>query len=190
MVGRLGAVRTLGDVRHLSRRVRRVLVIGSGGAGKSTLATEIGAALGLPVIHLDALYWRAGWVPTPEPQWRAQVERLVAEDAWVMDGNYGGTLELRLAACDGVVFLDLPRWLCLARVLRRWLRYAGRTRPDLAPGCPEQLSWEFVRWVWTYPQRRRSEILRRLAALPPDRRVVVLDSRAGVRRFRDELRGP
>ena len=188
MVGRHGGARAFGDVRHLSRPVRRVLVIGSGGAGKSTLAAEIGAAFGLPVIHLDALYWRADWVPTPEPEWRAQVERLVARDAWVMDGNYGGTLELRLAACDGVVFLDLPCWLCLARVLGRRLRHAGRTRPDMAPGCPEQLSWEFVRWIWTYPRRRRPAILRRLAALPPDRRAIVLDSRAAVERFRDELR--
>lgn len=161
-------------------------MIGSGGAGKSTLAAEIGEAHGLPVIHLDAHYWRPGWVPTPEAEWRAQIGRLVAGDAWVMDGNYTGTLEPRLAACDGVVFLDLPRWLCLARVLRRRLRHAGRTRPDMAPGCPEQLSWEFVRWIWTYP-RRRPAILRRLAALPPDRRVVVLDSRTAVRRFRDEL---
>ena len=168
--------------------MRRILVIGSGGAGKSTLAAEIAAALGLPVIHLDALYWRAGWVPTPEPEWRAQVERLVAEEAWVMDGNYGGTLELRLAACDAVVFLDLPRRLCLARVVRRRLRHAGRTRPDMAPGCPEQLTWEFVRWIWTYPRRRRPAILRRLAALPPERRVIVLDSPAVVGRFRDELR--
>ena len=167
--------------------MRRVLVIGSGGAGKSTLAAEIGAALGLPVLHLDALYWRAGWVPTPEAEWRARVAELVARDAWVMDGNYGGTLDVRLAACDAVVFLDLPRWLCLARVLRRRLRHAGGARPDMAPGCPEQLSWAFVRWIWSYPRRRRPAILRRLAALPPDRRVVVLDSRAAVASFRDAL---
>jgi adenylate kinase family enzyme len=169
------------------RRVRRVLVIGPGGAGKSTLAARIAARTGLPLIHLDARYWRAGWVETPAAEWSAEVARLTAGEAWVMDGNYGGTLEPRLAACDGVVFLDLPRWLCLARVLRRWLRHAGRTRPDLAPGCPEQLSWEFVRWIWTYPRARRPAILRRLAALPPDRRVIVLDSRAAVARFRDEL---
>ena len=164
-------------------------MIGSGGAGKSTLAAEIGAALGLPVLHLDALYWRAGWVPTPEPEWRAQVERLVAEEAWVMDGNYGGTLEPRLAACDAVVFLDLPRWLCLARVLRRRLRHAGRTRPDMAPGCPEQLSWEFVRWIWTYPRRRRAGILERLREVAGEKRVEILRSRADVERFLGTIGG-
>lgn len=168
--------------------MKRVLLIGSGGAGKSTLAVQAGAALGLPVIHLDALYWRPGWEPTPSAEWRTRVADLTAGDAWVMDGNYGGTLDLRLAACDAVVFLDLPRWLCVARVLRRWLRYAGRTRPDLRAGCPERLSWEFLRWVWDYPRRRRPGVLRQLAALPPDRQVIVLTSRAAVARFLAQLR--
>ena len=163
--------------------MRRVLVIGSGGAGKSTFAARLGAWLDLPVVHLDAVYWRPGWVRMPEPEWRETVAHLVARDAWVMDGNYSGTLDLRLAACDAVVFLDSPRAVCLARVLRRWLRYVGRTRPDMAPGCPEQLTWEFVRWVWDYPRTRRPGILRRLAALPPDRQVIVLRSRASVEQF-------
>ena len=163
--------------------MRRVLVIGSGGAGKSTLAARVGARLGLPVVHLDALYWRPGWVPTPAGEWRERVAALAAGEAWVMDGNYGGTLDLRLAACDTAVFLDLPRLLCAARVVRRWLRYAGRARPDMAPGCPERLSLEFLRWVWDYPRTRRPDVLRRLAALPPDRRAVVLRSPAAVSRF-------
>jgi adenylate kinase family enzyme len=163
--------------------VRRVLVIGSGGAGKSTFAAALGARLRLPVVHLDAHYWHPGWVATPEAEWRDRVDRLTAGEAWVMDGNYGGTLDQRLAACDAVVFLDLPRRLCLARVLRRWARYAGRSRPDMAPGCPERLRWEFLRWIWDYPRSRRPAILRRLAALPPDRRVVVLRSPAAVADF-------
>ena len=163
--------------------MHRILVIGSGGAGKSTLARRVGATLGLPVIHLDALYWQPGWVPTPENEWEQRVAALVAGARWVMDGNYGGTLDQRLAVCDTVVFLDLPRWLCLARVVWRRLRYAGRTRPDVAPGCAEQVSWEFVSWIWKYPHRRRPGILRRLAVLPADRQVVVLRSRREVMRW-------
>lgn len=163
--------------------MRRVLVIGSGGAGKSTLAVRLGERLGLPVIHLDALYWRPGWVPTPPDEWDRRVAALGAGDAWVMDGNYGRTLDARLAACDAVVFLDLPRLLCAWRVVRRALRSYGRSRPDMAPGCPERFSLEFLRWVWDYPRSRRPDVLRKLAALDRGQRVVVLRSAAAVERF-------
>src|SRR5262245_11527403 len=106
--------------------MQRVLVIGSGGAGKSTFATRLGAATGLPVVHLDARYWRPGWVPTPKQEWTRAIDEISARDAWIMDGNYGGTLDRRLAACDTVLFLDLPRVVCLRRVLWRSLRYWGR----------------------------------------------------------------
>jgi adenylate kinase family enzyme len=144
--------------------VQRVLVIGSGGSGKSTLAARIGARTGLPVIHLDQLYWRSGWVATPADEFARKVDDLAAGESWVMDGNYGGTLDLRLAACDMVVFLDVPRLLCLWRVLWRWMRHRGRSRPEMAPGCAERLDTEFVRWVWTYPRRRRPGILAKVAA--------------------------
>lgn len=116
--------------------MKRVLVIGPGGAGKTTFATRLGAVTGLPVVHLDARFWRAGWIATPDAEWRATVARLVAEGEWILDGNYGSTLDARLEACDTVVFLDVPRVICLARVLSRWLRLRGRARPDVGPGCP------------------------------------------------------
>lgn len=106
--------------------MRRVLVIGSGGAGKTTLARRIAARTGLPPIHLDALFWKPGWVPTPEPGWDAVVAELVTRDAWVMDGNYGRTLPQRLAAADTVIFLDYPRLRCIWRALRRSIRHHGR----------------------------------------------------------------
>lgn len=108
--------------------MKRVLVIGCGGAGKSTFARQLGARLQLPVIHLDAHYWRPGWVEPSKSEWATTVDGLLAGEAWVMDGNYGGTLPTRLAVCDCVVFIDLPRWLCIWRVLRRALRYRGETR--------------------------------------------------------------
>lgn len=170
--------------------MRRVLVIGCGGAGKSSFARRLGRAVGLPVIHLDALYWRAGWSPTPKDEWARTVDGLLAGDAWVMDGNYGGTLDRRLAACDTAVFLDLPRALCLWRVARRRVTFHRRSRPDVAPGCEERLDWEFVRWIWEYPTRRRPGILAKLAALRPGQRAVVLRSPAEVEAFLRRLSVP
>jgi adenylate kinase family enzyme len=171
--------------------MRRVLVIGSGGSGKTTLARRLGQSAGLPVVHLDARYWRPGWVaPSPE-EWEATVRQLLAADAWIMDGNYGGTLDLRLGACDTVVFLDLSRTLCLWRVLKRQVRWWGRSRPELPAGCPERFSWEFLRWIWTYPARRRPGILERLARIQPAATVIHLRSDREIERFlaRVALRG-
>lgn len=167
--------------------MRRVLIIGSGGAGKSTLAHRVAERTGLPLIHLDAHYWHAGWVPTGNAEWDRQVAELIARDRWIMDGNYGRTLPTRLAECDTVLFLDLPRLLCLWRLFWRRLRYGGRSRPDLPEGCPEQLSWDFVLWVWDYPRRRRPDILRQLAALGEGQRAVVLRSTGDLERFVDSL---
>ena len=167
--------------------MHRVLVIGSGGSGKSTFAVALGQRTGLPVIHLDAHFWRPGWVETPKPEWRERVAQLVSGDAWVMDGNYGGTLPQRLAACDTVIFLDLPRVVCVWRVIRRVMRYAGQSRPDMAPGCPEQFSLEFLLWVWTYRSRRRPDVLRQLRALPATTRVETLRSTREVEAFLGSL---
>ena len=163
--------------------MRRVLVIGSGGAGKTTFAALLGERTGLPVIHLDSLFWHAGWQETPRDEWAARVEEILKRDEWIMDGNYGGTLERRLAACDTVVFLDLPRTLCLWRVVMRRIRYRGRSRPDMAEGCSEQVPWEFVRWIWDYPRTRRPGVLKKLCELGEGQRVFRLGSRREVRRF-------
>jgi adenylate kinase family enzyme len=163
--------------------VKRILVIGTGGSGKTTVARRLAQRTGLPLIHLDALYWQPGWQPTPPEDWRAKVQTLISRDVWIIDGNYGGTLDARLEACDTVVFLDLPRLVCLWRVLKRLLRHVGRVRPELPPGCRERLSWEFLAWIWTYPSRRRSDILRRLTALDRRKRVVMLRSSTAIDAF-------
>jgi adenylate kinase family enzyme len=163
--------------------MRKVLVIGPGGTGKTTLATRIGEQTGLPVLHLDALYWKAGWKETPGDAWVQTVEVLIRQDAWIIDGNYGGTLDLRLAACDTVIYLDLPRFRCLWRVLKRRVHFHGKTRPDMAAECPERLTWAFLKWIWNYPHERRPSILQKLKTLSQKKNVHILDSRHNVEQF-------
>jgi len=167
--------------------MRRVLVIGSGGSGKSTLARQLGAILGVEVLHLDAHYWRLNWVETPKDEWRKKVEELVGRDSWIIDGNYSGTMELRLEACDTVVFLDLPRSLCVWRVLKRVVTYRKESRPDMAEGCREHVDLEFLRWIWQYPKRTRPKVIRLLRAHAGDKRVFWLRSRAEVKEFIAEV---
>ncbi|THJ64008.1 adenylate kinase [Candidatus Frankia alpina] len=161
--------------------VQRVLVVGSGGAGKSTLARELARQSGLPAVHLDRHFWRPGWVATPVEEWRAVVASLVAKPAWVMDGNYGGTLDLRIPAAELIVFLDLPRRITIARVVRRWARWHGRNRPDAATGCPEKLDLAFLRWLWNYPRDGRARLLRALDTHGAAARVVRLCTAREVR---------
>ncbi len=163
--------------------MKRVLVIGTGGSGKTTVARRLAQRTGLPLIHLDALYWRSGWQPTPADEWRDTVQSLISRDAWIIDGNYGGTHDVRLTACDTVVFLDLPRLVCLWRVLKRQVRHLGQVRPELPPGCRERLSWEFIWWIWTYRSRRRGDVLERLAVLDKEKRVAILRSSTAIDAF-------
>jgi adenylate kinase family enzyme len=142
--------------------VERVLVIGSPGSGKSTLATAIARRTGLPLIHLDQHYWRPGWIEPDDKTWAAQMQALAAGERWIMDGNYGGTLDLRLPRADTVVWLDLPTLLCLWRIGRRALRHRGEVRPDMAEGCPEQLRPDFVLHVLRFRRNSRRRIVNHL----------------------------
>ncbi|MFC8849343.1 MULTISPECIES: AAA family ATPase [unclassified Micromonospora] len=163
--------------------MRRILVVGSSGAGKSTLARAVARRLDLPLVHLDRHYWRPGWVAPDRAVWRTTVAALAAEPAWVMDGNYGSTLDLRLPRADLLVLVDLPWPLCLARVVRR--RWARRSsgRPDLPPGCPERLDLDFLGYVARYPRRSRPRVFAAVAGHAPELPVVRLRSRAQVRRW-------
>lgn len=164
-------------------------MIGSGGAGKSTFSRRLGELLGVEVIHLDMLYWHSGWVETPKDVWAEKVAELVRRDSWIMDGNYSGTFDLRLKACDTVIFLDMPRLLCLWRVLKRLLIYRGRSRPDMAGGCREKLSREFLLWVWNYPRRTRPKIMARMRENSGGKTFVCLRSPAEARRYLNAVRG-
>jgi len=154
---------------------QRIAVIGCGGAGKSTFASELARRTGLPLVHLDQLYWKPGWVPTPGEEWRRIVASLTQQERWIIDGNYGSTLDTRLGAANAVVFLDMSRWRCLYGILRR--RLSRKQRPDAAPGCSERLDLRYVRWVWSYRRVHRPDLLRRLSTLEPAQSVYVLSSR-------------
>lgn len=161
--------------------IKRIAIIGPGGAGKSWLATRLGERLGLEVIHLDQHFWRPGWVEPDREEWRAQqLELLDARDAWVADGNYGGTMDLRLARADTVVFLDPHPLLALARVVRRqlWGRRHGLP-PD--PSRWDRNFLKFLHYVWRYRRDRRPLVLERLQGFAGD--VHVLRTKKDVVRF-------
>lgn len=163
--------------------MKRIVVLGSGGSGKSTFSQRLGAILQLPVIHLDAHFWRPGWVEPVRKDWAAQQLDLIQQPGWIMDGNYGGTLDIRLGIADTVIFLDLHHMLCLWRVLKRRVLYHGRSRPDMASECPESIDWQFITWVWQYPRDKRPGVLRKLARLQHQKTIIHLRSPNDVQQF-------
>ena len=138
--------------------MRRVLVIGCSGAGKSTFAKQLAVSTGLPLVHLDREFWRPGWTMPPRAEWRARVSALVAKPAWILEGNFDSSLDLRLPRADTVVWFDMPRHLCLRRVAKRVLTTYGQVRPDMAPGCPEKLDLSFLKWIWDFNRTARPQI--------------------------------
>lgn len=154
--------------------MRRILVIGPSGAGKSTLAAKLGSILKLPVIYLDKEHWKPGWIAPEQKEWRPVVSRLCARDSWVMDGNYSGSLDIRIPACDTVIFMDYHQPVYLWRVLKRVWKHRGEIRPDMAPGCPEQFDPGFMRWLWRFPRNTRPEMLRKIRAYGAGKRVIIL----------------
>lgn len=163
--------------------MKRVLVIGPGGSGKSTFARRLGQILGIEVKHLDSFYWRSGWTKPSNEDWIKTVNDLISRDSWIIDGNFGGTLPLRVERCDTVIFLDMPRLLCLWRITKRRITYRKLSRPDMAEGCHEKLDLEFIRWVWNYSNRSRPRVIKLLNENKAAKTIVWLRSNDDVERF-------
>ena len=127
----------------------KIAILGFSGCGKSTLAQKLGKKYNLPVLHLDRIQFAANWVERElEDKLRDTADFLDSHDSWVMDGNYSNLLqERRLEEADRIIILELNRFVCLWRVLKRWLTYRGSSRPDMAEDCEEKVDWEFLRWV-------------------------------------------
>jgi adenylate kinase family enzyme len=132
--------------------VRRVLVLGCGGSGKTVLANRLGPALGVTVVHLDALFYGEGFEPVPAEEFaRRQQEMINTVHGFVADGNYASTLALRAAAADTIVWLAPHPLVCLAGILARRRRYRGGVHAD---GVHDRITLDFARYGWGY--RRRS----------------------------------
>jgi adenylate kinase family enzyme len=163
--------------------MRRVLIIGICGAGKSTFSRTLARKTGLPLIHLDREFWQPGWTETPRTAWRAKVMELSAGAAWIMDGNYAGTLDVRLARADAAFCFDYPTLVGLRRALWRVATTHGKVRDDMGEGCPERLDLEFLRYVWTFNAKERPKTLAALDRFGRHIRPVVFRRDVEVKRF-------
>lgn len=166
--------------------MERIMIIGCGGAGKSTLARKLGEKTGLPVVHLDKLFWKPGWVSLTREEFDVVHQAAIAQEKWIIDGNFDRTMARRMDRCDTVIYLDFSRWACVKGVLKRIITTYGTVRPDMGDGCPERFSWEFLSWVWNFNKNKREKILT-LLQLHPNKEVYILKNRRSVNKFLSNL---
>ncbi|MGI8333807.1 hypothetical protein ACRYCC_27985 [Actinomadura scrupuli] len=152
--------------------MRRVVILGRGGAGKTTFARRLGEVTRLPVIELDALFWKPDLTATAPARWAARQRELVRHEAWILDGDLGpyDVLDVRLQAADTVIVLDFSLPRCAWRAIRR-----GRERAD------------FWRWVWAYRRRSLPRLMRAIGSDAPHADLHLLRGPRAVRRFLDRL---
>ena len=153
---------------------RRVLILGPSGSGKSTVCERVGRILGIPVVHLDKHYWNPNWVETPKDDWVNKVKNLIAVESWAM--------------ADTLIFLDMTRRMSYFRVVVRYLKNRGKTRPDVTEGCPEKIDLDFIKWIWDYPSTRKPKILNFLEKMRRNKNVYILNNQGEIEDFLKVLR--
>ena len=163
--------------------MERVMIIGCGGAGKSTLARALGEKTGLPVVHLDQIWWAPGnWQHLEKEEFDARLLEEMQKPRWILDGNFNRTIEMRLKECDTVIYLDFSRVACLFSWLKRVITNWGHARADMAPGCKEWFDPEMAAWIWNFNKKNRENYYRLLNEAEGIE-TIVLKNRRMVKRF-------
>lgn len=166
--------------------MRRILVIGCPGSGKSRLSEILGEKLGLPVVHLDQLWWKPGWQNVSVEEFDEQLDTVLEREKWIIDGNFSRTMPLRLRYCDTIIYLDYSRWECLLGMTQRVLDSYGKVRPDMAEGCPERFDWEFVKYIWNFNRDNRVRNSTWIAQAK-HAKAIVLKNRKEARAFLESI---
>ena len=158
--------------------MEKILIIGCSGSGKSTLAVALGEKLGLPVVHLDQLWWKEGWRNVTREEFDSRLAMAMNMDGWIIDGNYLRTLERRLDRCDTVFLLDYPPAVCLAGAASR----IGAPREDM-PWIEREFDPEFRRWIEEFPRNQLPQIYELLERKRKKLEIFVFHSREEADRF-------
>ena len=158
--------------------MKKIIVIGCPGSGKSRFSKELNAKTDIPLFHLDMMYWNADKTIVEKSVFLKRLENVISEKEWIIDGNYASTMELRLKACDTVIFLDYPIKVCLEGIQER----CGKMRSDM-PWIETEVDEEFIAFVKSFNDTQRPHILELLEKYKNDRLVVILKSREEADRF-------
>ena len=167
--------------------MRRVIIVGCAGTGKSTLAKRLGQQLGIPVVHLDRLNWEPGWKEVGTEEFRARLARAIAGDTWITDGNYAiHSFDLRMPRADLVIWVDQPALRCFWRVFKRALKSYVSEHEDLAKHCKERLDHRFMgrlRFIANFNRINRPRIEQMRMLHGPDVPLLILRGDSEINEF-------
>ena len=169
--------------------MKRVLVIGCPGAGKTTFAKQLAAKTGLPLIHLDFYYHDKSknyYAQENKETWFAHVRQLMKPDEWIMDGNYSSTFPERFEKADTIIFFDFPLHLRLYGIFKRRWQFRKKVRDDMPEGWCEAITWEFFKFVWNFENYRPriTNVLNQRTS----KKVIVFKTRAQAQRYLDKIK--
>ena len=135
--------------------MKKVIVIGCPGSGKSTFSKALHKITNIPLFHLDMIFWNADKTTVEKPVFLDRLFKIIQSDEWILDGNYGSTMELRMQACDTVIFLDYPLDVCLNGIKER----KGKPRSDLPWIEPDEDDVEFLEFIKNYNSQSRPKVM-------------------------------
>lgn len=166
----------------MSHVYKRILILGNSGSGKSTLAQKMGAALSLPVYHLDHYFWGPNWEHPDDEIWRQRLMEFLSLEAWIIEGGVNN-LEARVDAADLVIYIDFPTWFCLYRSIVRYFKFWLTPEPFLPKGCKNRLDWRFLRYIFTFNRIRAPLIRETLSKYENFRNIVIIKTSQDKREF-------
>ena len=160
--------------------MRKILIIGCPGGGKTTFANKLGSVLQIPVHHLDKYFWKEGWKPTPQDEFRKIQNELMSGDTWILDGNFTKSIDNRIVAADTIILFDFPKFINLYRTLKRFFQNFGKVRPDMGGENKETLQWVHVKYIITFPRR---EFREKVEGLAKGKEVIIVHNSDEVSRL-------
>jgi adenylate kinase family enzyme len=165
---------------------KRIMIIGSPGSGKSTFSRKLSQITTLPLIHLDKEFWNNGWVETARKEWIKKQRGLILGDEWIIDGNYGGTMDIRLEKADTIICFNLSRTVCLMSYFKRVITNVNKVRPDMPEGCPEKFDLEFMKYIWNFKgtsSQKNIDIIEK----SKDKQIIVFKHRREAKKYIIEI---